>query len=83
MMAEKDQVLHPTDEHAAPKVVAPTTRVSVAFPFSHLHIDESSNDLAELVRIVAHLASIVEGIDPGPEVEELRAAADVLTAKLQ
>jgi len=57
-------------------------RVSVAFPFSHLHIEESSKELLELASITAHLASLVEAVAPSPEAAEARASADALAAKL-
>lgn len=82
-MAERDRVVETADERTGAKLVAPTTRVSVAFPISHLHIEESSKDLAELVRILVHHASVVGGLAPGPEVEKLRDAADALAAKFE
>jgi hypothetical protein len=72
-----------TKPRSAPEVVAPTSRVNVAFPFSHLHVEESSKDLAELSGIVADLAAMVEQAAPGPGVTKLRERAQVLRTRLQ
>ncbi len=58
-MTAADRVPQPSDAQTGRKLVAPTTRVSVAFPFSHLHIEESGKDLAELAAIVAQLVALV------------------------
>ena len=69
--------------HSAPEVVAPTSRVNVAFPFSNIRIEESSKELAELAALVAELASTVEGLTPGPKSKKLREQAQALTARLR
>jgi hypothetical protein len=65
-----------------PRIVAPTNRVSVAFPFSHLHIAESSRELVDLASIVARLALLTETLAPSREATEVRESADPLAATL-
>jgi hypothetical protein len=67
----------------APDVVAPTNKVNVALPSSHLHVEESSKDLAELSAIRADLAAVVEEIAPGPKVKRLRERAQVSTTRFR
>lgn len=68
---------------SAPEVVAPTSRVNVALPFSSIHIEESSKDLAELAAVVADLASAIEGLTPGPKSKKLREQAQALAARFR
>ncbi len=75
--------VQPTKQRSAPEVVAPTSKVNVALPFSHLHVEESSKDLGELSGIVADLAGIVEEANPGPKVKRVRERAQVLRRRLQ
>jgi len=63
---------------SAPEVVAPTSRVNVALPFSKISVQEPSKELAVLAAIVAELAVIVEGLAPAPAAEALRKRARVL-----
>ena len=69
-MADDDPEVPPARAHAAPEVVAPTNRVNVALPFGSIHIEETSKDLAELSRLVADLASILEGFGAWSEGQE-------------
>ena len=68
---------------SAPEVVAPTSRVNVALPFSHLHVEESSKGLAELASLVADLVAVVEAGSPGPKTKKLRDQAQALKARFQ
>lgn len=68
---------------SAPEVVAPSNRVNVALPFSHLHVDDSSRDLGELAALVADLTGLVEEAAPGPKARGLRERAHVLKVRLQ
>ena len=71
-----------TRPRAAPEVVAPTNKVNVALPFSHLHVEESSKNLAELISIVSDLIGVVEQAAPGPKVKKLRERVHVLAGSL-
>ena len=66
-----------------PVEVRPTNRVNVAFgPFSKIEIQEPSKEFTELACIVVELATIAEGLAPGPRVQELRRRAQRLVARL-
>jgi len=68
---------------SAPEVVAPTSRVNVAFPFSNIRIAEPTQELVELAVVVAELVRIVERVAPGNDVERLRERAEVLAVRLR
>lgn len=72
-----------TKPRTAPEVVSPSSRVNVALPFSTIHIEESSKDLAELAAVVAELASSVEGLSNDPRVKTLVAQAQAVAARLR
>ena len=83
-MADSKTAEEGTDgDPTSTRVVAPTTRVSVAFPFSHLHIEESSKQVTDLATIVARFISLVEESAPNPGLEELRKEVSALLATLQ
>jgi hypothetical protein len=67
---------------SAPKMVAPTTRVNFAFPFSKITVEEPGRDLAELASIVAELAAAVERAVTDPAVAPVRERAEVLAGRL-
>lgn len=67
----------------APEVVAPTTRVNLALPFSKITVEEPGKELAELAAIVAGLAAAIEAAVPEPGLPELRERADALMARLR
>lgn len=66
-----------------PPVVIPTSRITVALPFSKITRAEPAKDLAELAVIVAELATLVEGAVAEPEATELRLRAQDLAARLR
>lgn len=68
----------------APGVVAPTTRVNLALPFSKITVEEPGKDVAELASVVAALAAVMERTATGmPEAAELRKRAEALAARLR
>ena len=67
----------------APGVVAPTTRVNLALPFSKITIEEPGKEFAELAAIVAGLAAAIEQAVPEPGLPDLRKRADALMARLR
>jgi len=71
------------EERSGPAVVAPSTRVNVAFPLSSIHIQEPSEDLAELADVVEELGLIVEKQAPGRESERLVKRARAVAARLR
>jgi hypothetical protein len=66
----------------APGIVAPTTRVNLALPFSKITVEEPGKDLAELASIVAALATVMERTANDPFLPELRKRAEALAARL-
>ena len=58
-------------ERSAPGTVAPSSRVTVAFPFSKIELTEPSKELAELVDIVERLIGALETTMPGDTATEL------------
>ena len=67
----------------APGVVAPTTRVNLALPFSKITVEEPGKDLAELASIVAALAAVMERTVDDPFLPELHKRAEALAARLR
>jgi hypothetical protein len=67
----------------APGVVAPTTRVNLALPFSKITVEEPGKDLAELASIVAALAAVMERAVDDPFLPELRKRAEAFAARLR
>ena len=72
----------PTRRRGVPEIVAPTNRVTFAFPFSKVELREPREDVVELASIVLELARAVEEIVPVPELTTLRERAEVLSARL-
>jgi hypothetical protein len=67
----------------APRVVAPSSRVNVAFPFSQIKLEEPSKELAELAALVFDLVGAMAEWVPEDQLEELRARAQVLRDTLR
>ena len=67
----------------APGIVAPTTRLNVALPFSKITVEEPGRDVAELAAIVADLAVAMEKSAPEPGLPELRKRAEAVAARLR
>jgi len=61
------------DREKKPPVVNPTTRVTVAFPLSKITVNEPSETVVELARLVRSLAETVAGL---ADTAEARALAD-------
>lgn len=66
-----------------PAIVTPTTKVTVAFPFSTVKIHESSEALVELATLVAGLSRLVEGGAGGSEAARLAEQAEALVERLR
>jgi len=73
----------PVRRRAAPEIIAPTNRVTVAFPFSRVEVHEPRQDVVELSAIVPELAKAVEGLVPVPELTALRDRAEALAVRLR
>ncbi len=67
----------------APRVVAPSSRVNVAFPFSQIKLEEPSKELAELASLIFDLIGAMAEWVPEERLEELQARAQVLRDALR
>ena len=65
-----------------PVSVVSGTRVTVAFPFSQIKLQEPAEETEELVAIVADLAEAVTALSPGSDSEALRQRAVALLARV-
>ena len=69
--------LNGAKDREAPGVVAPSSRVNVAFPFSQIKLEEPSKELAELAALVFDLVGAMAEWVPEDRLEELRMRAQV------
>jgi hypothetical protein len=69
--------------HKGPEVVAPSSRVNVAFPFSQIKLQEPSQELADLAGLVVDLVVAMSQWVPEDQLEELRARALALHERLR
>jgi len=65
-----------------PVTVVNGTRITVAFPFSQVKLQEPAEETKELVAIVADLAETLAALVPGGETEALRHRAAALLARV-
>ena len=68
---------------ASPRVVAPSSRVNIAFPFSQIKLEEPSQDVAELAALVFDLVEAVAEWVPEDRLDDLRVRAQVLRDALR
>jgi hypothetical protein len=67
---------------ARPMVSAPTSKVTIAFPFSQIRTQEPSDELRELARIVVELADRIAALQPSAELDQLADQSRALFARL-
>ncbi len=72
-----------TKAHKGPEVVATSSRVNVAFPFSQIKLEEPSQELAELAAVVFDLVVAIAEWVPEDQLEELRTRAQALRERLR
>jgi hypothetical protein len=65
------------------RVIAPSSRVNVAFPFSQIKLEEPSKELAELAALVFDLVETMAEWVPEDRLEDLRARAQSLRDALR
>ena len=82
-MTQEDMDRQLPSARTAPRVVAPTSRVNVAFPFSSIRVAEPTEESAELAEVLAELVRIVERVAPGDDVAQLRERAEALSARFR
>ncbi len=68
---------------ASPRVIAPSSRVNVAFPFSQIKLEEPSKELAELAALVFDLVGTMAEWVPEDRLEDLQARAQLLRDALR
>jgi hypothetical protein len=82
-MADKQEVAtEPTPKRSVPETVAPHTRITVAFPFSHISVQEPDDDVVEMATMIQELADLVVKAAPGAKAEELKRRAHALAARV-
>jgi hypothetical protein len=64
-------------------VIAPSSRVNVAFPFSQIKLEEPSKELAELAALLFDLVETMAEWVPEDRLDELRARAQALRDALR
>ena len=68
------------DPQPRPTVSAPSSRVTIAFPFSSVKLADASDDVRKLAAIVAALSERVAALEPSAENEALvQQARELLT----
>jgi hypothetical protein len=65
-----------------PAVNAPSSRVTIAFPFSQVKVTEARDETRELAAVVVALAQHIAALSPSPDTEALAAQAQDLLTKL-
>jgi hypothetical protein len=66
-------------------MVAPSTRVNIAFPFSTMRVEEATQELAELATVIVDLLSRLENLlpDNADALEALRVRAEAVAGRLR
>jgi hypothetical protein len=80
-MPERLEPSSAASERSAPDTVAPTTRITVAFPLSRISIGESSEQLDAVVELLRELTDLVVTTAPGARAEALRLRAHALVPR--
>jgi hypothetical protein len=65
------------------RVIAPSSRMNIAFPFSQIKLEEPSKELAELSALVFDLVETMAEWVPEDRLEELRTRAQLLRDALR
>jgi hypothetical protein len=71
----------PTSPRKAPERVTSATKVTVAFPFSQVRIEEPSEDVIALTKLVEDLAQCIADCTPSTKANELLRRAHELAAR--
>jgi hypothetical protein len=71
------------DPQESPRVVAPSSRVNIAFPFSQIRLEEPSKDLAEMASLVFDLVGAMAEWVPEDRLDDLRVRAQALRDALR
>ena len=82
-LSEEQNAKREAKRRGAPGVVAPSTRVNVAFPFSQIKLQEPSKELAELAAVMLDLVTSMAEWFPEERLEELRARTQAVCERLR
>ncbi len=63
------------------KVIAPTNRITVAFPFSKISLPGAGDDVADLAELVRDMADLLAKASPSVKAESIRKRAHALAAR--
>ena len=69
--------------HTAPRIVAPSNRVNVAFPFSRSRLQEPTKELTDLAAVVVDLVAALAEWIPEEQLAELRGRAQAVHDRLR
>ena len=72
----------PLDRNKPQPNITPSTRITVAFPFSSIKIEEPDDRLRELAAIVAELTDRLEALEQSEAGHELQERARGLLAEI-
>jgi hypothetical protein len=79
---DENGILTPKEQQTR-GVVAPSSRVNVAFPFSQIKLQEPSKELTELASLVMDLVATMSEWVPEERLEELRERAQAVVQRLR
>jgi len=75
---------HGSKGRKGPEIVAPSNRVTVAFPFSQIKLQEPSQELSDLASVVFDLVvAMAEWVPDDERLDELGARAQALRERLR
>ena len=66
----------------APETEVVTTKVTVAFPFSQIKLQEPSEDLAAIAALLRELAALLADVAPGSRARDLEKRARAVANRL-
>ena len=72
-----------TRQAVAETPAGPTSRINIALPFSKMGMQESSQELADVVALIGELVAALEGTLTTTQYEEFEAQVDSLRARLR
>jgi DNA topoisomerase VI subunit B len=64
-----------------PEINAPSSRVTIAFPFSTIKVQEPDENMREFAAIVRDLAKQLAELRPGPDADDLVRRARAMIVK--
>ena len=81
MAGQSHAVTEAKASKGAPQTVAPITRITVAFPFSHISTGGPSQEFEEVNGLLQEMADLLATAVPGQQAEDLRARVHQMAAR--